>query len=133
MTNCKSKNMEYRLQGLRTVVAARYDRYLIQQNGGAWYQSGPDNLRLAVTPDAIALTIRNNIEGALIGEYGTEQGTANALELLSAMLNDDLSVGGLSSLGLSLMNDLFSALAAMVHDADPLGVTWSTAMNQPIH
>lgn len=88
-----------------------------------------------VSPDVIACAIQNNIEGALIGEYGAEQGTINAAEMLYAMIDETQQfdrTGGLSGC-VTVMDDLFKSLAEMAYESLSQGQPLTAAMNQPIH
>ena len=91
---------------------------------------------MEVTRELIGFAIQNNIEGALIEEYGAEQGTINAAEMLNAMIDQTQQfekTGGLSELGVTLMDDLFKSLAEMAHESLAQGQPLTAAMNQPIH
>ena len=88
---------------------------------------------MEVTPDVIACAIQNNIEGALIAEHGADQGVIDSADMLSAMLNNDLSTGGLSELGITVMDELFKSLAEMAYESLSQGQPLTAAMNQPIH
>jgi len=54
-------------------------------------------------PQAERLAMANNIEGALIGRYGPEQGVKNAIEFYILMAGD---VNGLSDAGREILSDL---------------------------
>lgn len=121
----------------REAVAACYHIRLQVLNGGPWYQNEQYRIKMEVSPDVIACAIQNNIESALIEQYGAEQGTINAAEMLYAMLaeSDEFErTCGLSVLGVTVMDELFKSLAemarGMVEDGDsPL----TTLVNQLIH
>ncbi|NCB59155.1 MAG: hypothetical protein EOM46_17070 [Gammaproteobacteria bacterium] len=102
------------LPTIREAVAACYHIRLQVLNGGPWYQNEQYRIRMEVSPDVIACAIQNNIEGALITEYGAEQGTINATEMLSAMIDETQQferTGGLSELGVTVMDELFKSLS----------------------
>ncbi len=105
------------LPTIREAVAACYHVRLQVLNGGSWYQNEQYRIRMEVTPDVIACAIQNNIEGALIAEHGADQGVIDSADMLSAMLNNDLSTGGLSELGITVMDELFKSLAEMAYDS----------------
>ncbi len=124
------------LPTIREAVAACYHVRLQVLNGGPWYQNEQYSIRMDVSPDVIACAIQNNIEGALIGEYGAEQGTINAAEMLNAMIDQTRQfdqTGGLSELGVTVMDDLFKSLAEMAYESLSQGQPLTAAMNQPIH
>ncbi len=124
------------LPTIREAVAACYHVRLQVLNGGPWYQNEQYSIRMDVSPDVIACAIQNNIEGALIGEYGAEQGTINAAEMLYAMIDETQQfdrTGGLSELGVTVMDDLFKSLAEMAYESLSQGQPLTAAMNQPIH
>ena len=124
------------LPTIREAVAACYHVRLQVLNGGPWYQNEQYSIRMEVSPDVIACAIQNNIEGALIGEYGAEQGTINAAEMLYAMIDETQQfdrTGGLSELGVTVMDDLFKSLAEMAYESLSQGQPLTAAMNQPIH
>lgn len=125
---------EQALPTIREAVAACYHVRLQVLNGGPWYQNEQYRVRMEVTPDVIACAIQNNIEGALIAEHGTAQGVIDSAEMLSAMLSEDLSTGGLSDLGVTVMDELFKSLAEMARDmAQQGGSPLTKIMNQLIH
>ncbi len=128
---------ERALPTIREAVAACYHLRLNMLNGGPWYQNEQYSIRMEVSPGAIACAIQNNIEGALIAEYGPEQGAINSADMLSAMLIDDMSAftetRGLSELGVSVMDELFKSLAEMAHESLSQGKPITAAMNQSIH
>lgn len=121
------------LPTIREAVAACYHLRLKILNGGPWYQNEQYRIRMEVTPDVIACAIQNNIEGALIAEYGTEQGIIDSAEMLSAMLDADISTGGLSELGVTVMDELFKSLAEMAYESLSQGQLLIAAMNQQVH
>ena len=125
------------LPDISEAVAKCYYVKLKKQNGGAWYQNEQYRIRMEVTPDVIACAIQNNIEGALIAEYGAEQGVKNSAEMLSAMLVDDMSAFtetcGLSELGTTVMDELFKSLAEMAYESLSQGQPLTATMNQSIH
>jgi hypothetical protein len=105
-------------------------------NGGPWYQNEQCRIRLELSRETIALAIQNNIEGALIAEYGAEQGKINAAEMLSAMIDQTQQferTGGLSELGVTVMDELFKSLAEMAYESLSQGQPLTAAMNQPVH
>lgn len=59
---------------------------------------------IPVYPLAERLAMANNIEGALIGRYGSEQGTENAIVFYQSML--DVSAGELTPAGREIMATL---------------------------
>ena len=127
---------EQALPTIREALAACYLVRLRLLNDGPWYQNEQYKIRLELTRDSIALAIQNNIEGALIGEYGAEQGTINAAEMLNAMIDQTRQfdqTGGLSELGVTVMDDLFKSLAGMAYESLSQGQLLTAAMNQPIH
>ncbi len=72
----------------------------------------------------------------MIGQYGAEQGTINSAEMLNAMIDQTQQfdkTGGLSELGVTLMNDLFKALAEMAYESLSQGQPLTAAMNQSVH
>ena len=124
------------LPTIREAVAACYHVRLQVLNDGPWYQNEQYKIRLELTRDSIALAIQNNIEGALIGEYGAEQGTINAAEMLNAMIDQTRQfdqTGGLSELGVTVMDDLFKSLAEMAYESLSQGQPLTAAMNQSVH
>ena len=124
---------EQALPTIREALAACYLVRLRLLNGGPWYQNEQYRIRMEVTPDVIACAIQNNIEGALIAEHGADQGVIDSADMLSAMLNNDLSTGGLSELGITVMDELFKSLAEMAYESLSQGQPLTAAMNQPIH
>ena len=128
--------MNAELSTIREAVAACYLVRLRLLNGGPWYQDEQYSIRMEVTPELIGLAIQNNIEGALIEEYGSDQGTINAAEMLNAMIDQTQQfekTGGLSELGVTVMDDLFKSLAGMAYESLSQGQLLTAAMNQPIH
>ena len=124
------------LPTIREAVAACYHVRLQVLNGGSWYQNEQCRIRLELSRELISLAIQNNIESALIEEYGAEQGTINSAELLNAMIDQTQQfdkTGGLSELGVTLMNDLFKALAEMAYESLSQGQPLTAAMNQSVH
>ena len=121
------------LPTIREAVAACYHVRLQVLNGGSWYQNEQYRIRVEVTPDVIACAIQNNIEGALIAEHGADQGVIDSADMLSAMLNNDLSTGGLSELGITVMDELFKSLAEMAYESLSQGQPLTASMNQPVH
>ena len=65
---------------------------------------------IPVYPFAERLAMANNIEGALIGRYGAEQGTENAIVLYQSML--DVSAGELTPAGREIMATLHDGFIA---------------------
>ena len=129
--------MNAELSTIREAVAACYLVRLRLLNGGPWYQDEQYSIRMEVTPELIGLAIQNNIEGALIGEYGAEQGVENSAKMLSAMLDGDLArfteTCGLSDLGTTVMDELFKSLAEMAYESLSQGQPLTATMNQSIH
>ena len=124
------------LPAFRVAVATCYYARLQVLNGGPWYQNEQYRIRMEVTPDVIACAIQNNIEGALIGEYGAEQGTINAAEMLNAMIDQTQQfdrTGGLSELGITVMDELYKSLAEMAYESLSQGQPLTASMNQPVH
>lgn len=124
------------LPTIREAVAACYHIRLQVLNGGSWYQNEQYRIRMEVTPDVIACAIQNNIEGALIAEYGAEQGVIDSAEMLSAMIDQTQQferTGGLSELGVTVMDELFKSLAEMAYESLSQGQPLTAAMNQPVH
>ena len=124
------------LPTIREAVAACYHVRLQVLNGGPWYQNEQYRIRMEVTPDVIACAIQNNIEGALIEEYGADQGVINSAEMLSVMIDQTQQfdrTGGLSELGVTVMDELFKSLAEMAYESLSQGQPLTAAMNQPIH
>lgn len=125
-----------KLPAFRAAVSTCYYARLLLLNDGPQYQNEQYSIRMEVSPDVIACAIQNNIEGALIAEYGAEQGTVNAAEMLYAMLNgsDQFErTTGLSELGVTVMDELFKSLAEMAHESISQGQPLTASMNQPIH
>ena len=124
------------LPTIREAVAACYLVRLRLLNGGPWYQDEQCKIRIELSRETICLAIQNNIEGALIGQYGAEQGMINSAEMLNAMIDQTQQfdkTGGLSELGVTLMNDLFKALAEMAYESFSHGQPLTAAMNQSVH
>lgn len=124
------------LPTIRDAVAACYHVRLQVLNGGPWYLNEQYRIKMEVTRELIGFAIQNNIEGALIEEYGAEQGTINAAEMLNAMIDQTQQfekTGGLSELGVTLMDDLFKSLAEMAHESLAQGQPINPNMNQLIH
>ena len=124
------------LPTIREAVAACYHVRLQVLNGGPWYQNEQYRIRMEVTPDVIACAIQNNIEGALIAEYGAEHGAINSAEMLNAMIDQTQQfdrTGGLSELGVTVMDELFKSLAEMAYETLSQGKPLTAAMNQPVH
>jgi len=124
------------LPTIRKAVAACYHIRLKVLNGGPWYQNEQYRIRLELTPDLICLAIQNNIEGALIDKYGADQGVINSAEMLSAMIDQTQQfdrTGGLSDLGVTVMDELFKSLAEMAYESLSQGQPLTTTMNQPVH
>ena len=127
---------EQALPTIREAVAACYLVRIRLLNGGSCYQDEQCKIRIELSRETICLAIQNNIEGALIGKYGAEQGTINSAEMLNAMIDQTQQfekTGGLSELGVTLMNDLFKSLADMAYESLSQGQPLTAAMNQPIH
>lgn len=125
------------LPTIREAVAACYHVRLQVLNGGPWYQNEQYKIRLELTPELICFAIQNNIEGVLIEEYGPEQGAINSADMLSAMIDDTKQferTGGLSELGVTVMDELFKSLAEMARGLVEQGYSPLTALiNQRIH
>ena len=124
------------LPTIREAVAACYHVRLQVLNGGSWYQNEQCRIRLELSRELISLAIQNNIESALIEEYGAEQGTINSAELLNAMINQTQQFDrtrGLSELGVTVMDELFKSLAEMAYETLSQGNPLTAAMNQPVH
>ena len=124
------------LPTIREAVAACYHVRLQVLNGGSWYQNEQYRIRMEVTPDVIACAIQNNIEGALIEEYGADQGVINSAEMLSVMIDQTQQfdrTGGLSELGVTVMDELFKSLAEMAYESLSQGQPLTAAMNQSVH
>ncbi|WP_316677145.1 hypothetical protein [uncultured Tolumonas sp.] len=134
MTTESYMSAEQALPTIREAVADCYHVRLQVLNGGPWYQNEQYRIRMEVSPDVIACAIQNNIEGALIAENGAEQGVIDSAEMLSAMLSEDISTGGLSDLGVTVMDELFKSLAEMARDMAQQGDSpFTKIMNQLIH
>ncbi len=106
------------------------------QNGGSWYQNEQYRICLELTPDLICLAIQNNIEGILIAEYGPEQGAINSADMLSAMIDQTQQFersGGLSGLGVIVMDEMFKSLAGMTYGALSQGTPIATNQGFPVH
>ncbi len=124
------------LPTIRDAVAMCYYVRLKVLNGGPWYQNEQYKIRLELTPDLIGLAIQNNIEAALIGKYGAEQGVINAAEMLNGMLDEKMVYQaqlGLTEFGISLMNEMFKSLAEMAYEALSQGQPITANMDHPIH
>lgn len=124
------------LPTIREAVAICYYVRLKVLNGGPWYQNEQYKIRLELTRDSIALAIQNNIEGALIEEYGSDQGTINAAEMLNAMIDQTQQfdrTGGLSELGVTVMEELFKSLAEIAYESLSQGQPLTASMNQLVH
>ena len=124
------------LPTIREAVAACYHVRLQVLNGGSWYQNEQCRIRLELSRELISLAIQNNIESALIEEYGAEQGTINSAELLNAMIDQTQQFDrtrGLSELGVTVMDELFKSLAEMAYETLSQGNPLTAAMNQPVH
>ena len=124
------------LPTIREAVAACYHVRLQVLNGGSWYQNEQCRIRLELSRELISLAIQNNIESALIEEYGAEQGTINSAELLNAMIDQTQQFDrtrGLSELGVTVMDELFKSLAEMAYETLSQGKPLTAAMNQPVH
>ncbi|APM69314.1 TPA: hypothetical protein ACN1I1_003514 [Klebsiella pneumoniae] len=68
----------------------------------AIYSNG--KIAIPVYPIAERLAMANNIEGALIERYGTEQGTENAIMFYQSML--DVDAGELTTVGREILAEL---------------------------
>ena len=68
----------------------------------AIYSNG--KIAIPVYPIAERLAMANNIEGALIERYGTEQGTENAIMFYQSML--DVDAGELTTAGREILAEL---------------------------
>ena len=124
------------LPTIREAVAACYHVRLQVLNGGSWYQNEQCRIRLELSRELISLAIQNNIESALIEEYGAEQGTINSAELLNAMIDQTQQfdrTGGLSELGVTVMDELFKSLAEIAYETLAQGKPLTAAMNQLVH
>lgn len=124
------------LPTIREAVSACYLVRLKLLNGGPWYQNEQYSIRMEVSSESICFAIQNNIEGALIEEYGAEQGTINSAELLNAMIDQTQQFDrtrGLSELGVTVMDELFKSLAEMAYETLSQGKPLTAAMNQPVH
>ena len=124
------------LPAFREAVSTCYYARLMLLNDGPWYQNDQYRIRLELTPELIGFAIQNNIEAALVGEYGAEQGTINAAEMLYAMLDESDQFErtcGLSELGFTVMDELFKSLAEMAYESLSQGLPLTTTMNQPVH
>ncbi len=125
------------LPTIREAVSACYLVRLKLLNGGPWYQDEQCRIRLELSRELISLAIQNNIEGALIGEYGAEQGVENSADMLSAMLDGDFArfaeTCGLSELGITVMDELFKSLSEMAYEALSQGKPLTATMNQLVH
>lgn len=124
------------LPTIREAVSACYLVRLKLLNGGPWYQNEQCRIRLELSRELISLAIQNNIESALIEEYGAEQGTINSAELLNAMIDQTQQFDrtrGLSELGVTVMDELFKSLAEMAYETLSQGNPLTAAMNQPVH
>ena len=124
------------LPTIREAVTACYHVRLQVLNGGSWYQNEQCRIRLELSRELISLAIQNNIESALIEEYGAEQGTINSAELLNAMIDQTQQFDrtrGLSELGVTVMDELFKSLAEMAYETLSQGNPLTAAMNQPVH
>ncbi len=124
------------LPTIREAVSACYLVRLKLLNGGPWYQNEQCRIRLELSRELISLAIQNNIESALIEEYGADQGVINSAEMLSAMIDQTQQfdrTGGLSELGVTVMDELFKSLAEMAYETLSQGKPLTAAMNQPVH
>lgn len=124
------------LPTIREAVSACYLVRLKLLNGGPWYQNEQCRIRLELSRELISLAIQNNIESALIEEYGAEQGTINSAELLNAMIDQTQQfdrTGGLSELGVTVMDELFKSLAEIAYETLAQGKPLTAAMNQLVH
>lgn len=121
----------------REAVSTCYYARLMLLNDGPWYQNDQYRIRLELTPELIGCAIQNNIEAALVGEYGAEQGSINAAEMLYAMLDESdrfERTCGLSELGVTVMDEMFKSLSEIARDMVELGnSSLAPLMNQRIH
>ncbi|ULH10621.1 hypothetical protein MF265_22315 [Serratia marcescens] len=107
--------------------ALRFYRWLIAvlfidehtHDGDALFVEGAYALPLSL--DTLQIVIANNIEGALIEEYGSAQGTINAVVMYQQMV--DAPAGcppSLSAMGRNLLEDLHIAfIRDMTHHTAP--------------
>ena len=98
-----------------------------------YYLHLKNNISIKTSPP---FAIQNNIEGALIEEYGSDQGTINAAEMLNAMIDQTQQfdrTGGLSELGVTVMDELFKSLAEIAYETLSQGKPLTAAMNQSDH
>lgn len=125
------------LPTIRETVAACYHIRLKMMNGGSWYQNEKYKIRLELTRELIEIAIQANIEAALIGECGADQGVINAAEMLSAMTDQTQQfdrTGGLSELGVTVMDEVFMSLSEMARNMVEQGNSPLTPfVNQCIH
>ena len=124
------------LPTIREAVSACYLVRLKLLNGGPWYQNEQCRIRLELSRELISLAIQNNIESALIEEYGADQGVINSAEMLSAMIDQTQQfdrTGGLSELGVTVMDELFKSLAEMAYESLSQGQPLTASMNQSVH
>ena len=124
------------LPAFREAVSTCYYARLMLLNDGPWYQNDQYRIRLELTPELIGFAIQNNIEAALVGEYGAEQGTINAAEMLYAMLDESDQFErtcGLSELGFTVMDEMFKSLSEMACEELSQGELITANMGFPVH
>lgn len=98
-----------RMQVYRWIVAFVFIEHQASLDGEPiyTYTNGKDTVKMPLYPEAERLAIANNIEGALIGRFGAEQGMKNATLFYSGMLIADKDKPvRLSNFGLSTMKEL---------------------------
>jgi hypothetical protein len=78
----------------------------------AVYQGEYGAMNLYLSTERFAMA--NNIEGALIEKYGTEQGTLNAIEFYAAMRGEN---GGLSEMGRKVLSELHDGFIKELNDS----------------
>ncbi|AOR59552.1 hypothetical protein [Pectobacterium parmentieri] len=68
---------------------------------------------MRIYPDTERFAMANNIEGALIGKFGREQGTRNAILFYQGMLDHQSTVPGLSEMGRQTLADMHDEFIQM--------------------
>ncbi|WP_226052761.1 hypothetical protein [Dickeya chrysanthemi] len=80
-------------------------------NNGALYRGKHGTMY--VYPDTERFAMANNIEGALIGKFGREQGTKNATLFYQGMLNHQSTAPELSDMGREILADMHDEFIQM--------------------
>ena len=119
---------QHNLEMWRWLIAAAFIAEMKRENGTttvtepdgsasqvAIYSNGKAGI--VIYPFAERLAMANNIEGALIERYGTEQGTENAIVFYQSML--DVDAGELTPTGREMLASLHDSFIA---DLEALGM-----------